>query len=83
VHGKTKRESIQISGRHRAVKEGVDQKRKPLLCPVPGCDKMVARIDLHLRRKHHINKEDPEYRRLAENIFFLIAIQNFKSYLAY
>ncbi|CAB3999414.1 Hypothetical predicted protein [Paramuricea clavata] len=68
LHGKTKKESIQISSRHRAVKEGVDQKRKPLLCPVPGCDKMVARIDLHLRRIHHINKEDPEYRRYNDEI---------------
>jgi hypothetical protein len=69
----SKKASLEISAANRAVQEGVVQKRTPLPCPVQGCSKLVARVDLHLRSIHKLNKDDPEYIRLAK-YFFLTAI---------
>ncbi|CAB3984910.1 Neurofilament medium polypeptide [Paramuricea clavata] len=68
VHGKTRDEAKAISGTCRAVKKGVVQKRTPLPCPFDGCDKLITRVDIHLRKTHHINKEDPEYHRYNKEI---------------
>jgi hypothetical protein len=65
AHGKTKKEALEISSKNRAVQVGVKKTRKQFPCPVEGCPIQVARVDLHLRRVHKLNKEDPEYRRLA------------------
>jgi hypothetical protein len=39
VHEKSRKEALEISALNRAVREGVEQKRKPLSCPVQGCSK--------------------------------------------
>jgi hypothetical protein len=72
----SKKASLELSAANRAVQVGVVQQRKPLLCPVQGCSKLVARVDLHLRSIHKLNKDDPEYIRLAKYFlsFFLTAI---------
>lgn len=65
MHEMTAKEAVHLSRQHRAVQVGVEQKRKPFPCPVEGCGVHAARVDLHLRRVHKLNKEDPEFRRLA------------------
>ena len=40
----------------RAVKSGVHQKNKAVLCPVEGCTSLAVRVDLHLRHIHKLDK---------------------------
>ena len=56
THGKTGDKAKGIS-----IKEL--SKKLPQSCPVQGCEKMVVRVDLHLRRIHRLNKDNPEYLR--------------------
>ena len=50
---------------HRAVRTGVVQKRQPVACPVVGCSALVARVDVHMRKIHKMDKNSEEYKRLV------------------
>ena len=49
----------------RAVRSGVKQNNKPMLCPVEGCTSLVVRVDLHLRNIHKLDKNGEDYKRLV------------------
>ena len=64
MHKKSSKEAVQLSKVTRAVKAGVQQKNKPLPCPVEGCTALVVRVDLHLRNIHKLDKDGNEYKKL-------------------
>lgn len=61
-------EAKRLAGEKRLVKLGTSQKTSPVPCPHPGCCKMVVRVDRHLVNMHGMDKTDPDYIRMNEEV---------------